>query len=101
MRAMHKIVIYQHHRVDSGVVTAVNIDDTTTLEHRVPGNKPSDPVILWDWDLRCRGARLPTDAEKVIRWLREQGPLVRDELTRLADKVLTAVNHDDWPLVWD
>ncbi len=98
---MHKICFYQHYCVDGSTATAVDIDDATTLEHFVPGDKPSDPVILWDWDLRCWGARLPTDPEKVVGWLREQGPLVGAELTRLADKVLTAVDHDDWPLLWN
>jgi hypothetical protein len=41
------------------------------------------------------------DPEKVLHWLRQQGPLVGAELTRLADKVLTAVHHDEWPLLWD
>ncbi len=98
---MHEILFYQNHRVDGGTRTAVDIDDVRALEHFVPGDKPSDPVILWDWDLRCWGARLPTDPEKVVRWLREQGPVVGAELTRLADKVLTAVDPEEWPLLWD
>jgi hypothetical protein len=98
---MHEIIFYQHHRVDGGTRTAVDIDDATTVEHFVAGKRYSDPVILWSWQLRCAGARLPTDPEKVVQWLREQGPLVGAELTRLADKVLTAVKHEEWPLLWD
>jgi hypothetical protein len=100
-KKMHKIILYQHHRVDGGTRTAVTINGERALEHFVPGKKPSDPVILWDWDLRCAGARLPTDPAKAVGWLREQEPVVRDELTRLADKVLTSGKHEDWPLLWD
>ncbi len=98
---MHKILLYQDRSIDGETRTVVDIDDATTLEHCVPGDGPPDPVILWAWHLRCWGARLPTDPVKVVRWLREQGPVVGPELTRLADKVLTAVDHDEWPLLWD
>ena len=100
-KKMHKISFYQFHCVDGRATTAIDTDDTTAWEHETPAKGPRDSLILWDWDFRCRGARLPTDPEKVIGWLREQGPLARAELTRLADKVLTAVHPSDWPLLYD
>jgi len=61
-----------------------------------PANK--DSGIVWTPE---ELNKYLTDPQKVVRWLREQRPLVGAELTRLADKVLTAVDHDDWPLLWN
>jgi hypothetical protein len=72
----------------------VAIDDRTVLHLFEPGRDDSDPALLWFVDLRCRGRRLPTEAESARQWLLDQGPIVRAGFAVLADEIRVGLDED-------
>jgi hypothetical protein len=88
-------------RQDGGLRTAVTAEDDHLLHLFQRGKKPDDPALLWYVDVRCQGARLPTEAEQARQWFLDQAPVIREALTELAEKLHAGVDSEGWPLLWE
>lgn len=97
---VRELIFYLQKRQDGGTRTAVALDDDTLLHRFETGQKPSDPALLWYVDVRCKGARLPIEPEKVRQWFLDQGPVIRKALSTLSEKLRAGVDLELWPLQW-
>jgi hypothetical protein len=95
---MHTLTFYRQARRDGGVRTGIDIDDDTVLVRFDPGREDSDPALLWYVDVRCRGTRLPRDADGARDWLLRQAKTIKGLLESLAGDVPVGADPDQWPL---
>lgn len=96
---MHSLTFYRQARRDGGVRTGIDIDEDTVLVRFDPGKDEPDPALLWYVDVRCRGARLPRDADGAREWLQRQSKTIKRLLEGLADEVPAGADPDQWPLL--
>jgi hypothetical protein len=98
---MAKLSFYRQMRQDGGLRTAITTEDDHLLHLFQRGKKPDDPALLWYVDIRCQGARLPTEPEPARQWFLDQAPIILEALTQLAEKLQAGMDIQAWPLLWD
>ncbi len=94
---MPEFLFYHQQRVDHGLRTGLEIDAQTVMEDFIPGDQDEDPALLWYFDVRGRGADLPSDAEAVRDWLLERESDFGAVLRSASEQLRAGVDHDGWP----
>jgi hypothetical protein len=97
---MPKLVFYRQRRYDGGLRTGVELDDDRVVNVLDPGTNGIDPVLIWYVDLRCEGDGVPDDPERVLDWLQEHGPIIRDGFSRYAGHLRNGYDADIYSLKW-
>lgn len=65
---MTKLTFFHQVRVDGGVTTGIEIDDTRALESIQVETEEFDPVLLWYVDFICEGDNVPGEPEPARQW---------------------------------
>jgi len=65
---MSKLTFFHQIRVDGGVRTGIEIDDTRALESFQTERDEFDPVLLWYVDIICDGDNVPREPEAARQW---------------------------------
>ncbi|MGH7140594.1 MAG: hypothetical protein ACREHD_33090 [Pirellulales bacterium] len=95
---MAKLAFYQQARVDGGMRSGVDRDDTPLLHEFHEGSGEQDPALLWYVDVEFEGDALPNDAEAARRWLVRRAASVAAALGQLADDLALGVDIASRPL---
>jgi hypothetical protein len=95
------LTFYRQKRVDGGIRTGVELDQTTILERFEIEEEEHDPALLWYVDVRCKGPGVPTDPESAEQWLLSTGEIIERGLAEFADHLRPAgADKNDYPLIW-
>lgn len=96
--AVGKLAFYRQARVDGGMRTGVDWDDTPLLHEFTPGSDDNDPALAWYVDVEFEGDTLPSGAEEVRRWLMRRGATVATSLRTVADELALGIDVATWPM---
>lgn len=99
---MPRISFYIQERLDGGVRTGVEVNGDTALGRFKPGrsNEP-DPALQWYVDVRCSGARLPSEGEAARGWLIRNSAKVTGALKVAAAQIHAGIDPGDWPFRYE
>jgi hypothetical protein len=96
--AMGKLAFYRQARIDGGMRTGVDYDDTPLLHEFAPGSDDNDPALVWYVDIEFEGDSLPSSADDVRRWLVRHARAVAESLRVVADELVAGIDVAVWPL---
>lgn len=97
---MAKITFYRQKRIDGGLRSGISVGDETVLGLFEPGPTDNDPALLWYVDLRCEGARLPTDPKEAREWLLRHEDVIRAGFADCARECSAGIDPDIYPRLW-
>ena len=98
---MGKLAFYRQARIDGGMRTGVDWDDTPLLHEFAPGSDDNDPALVWYVDVEFEGDAcyaVPSGAEVVRRWLLRRGAAVATSLRTVADELALGIDVATWPM---
>lgn len=95
---MGTLAFFRQARVDGGIRTGVDWNDTPLLHEFEEGNEEHDPAIIWYVDVEFAGDTLPVSAEDARRWLIRRGTAVAARLNKLADELSLGIDVASWPI---
>jgi hypothetical protein len=97
---MQHLTFYRHKRRDGGIRTAVDVDGITVLHlFKIRGPK-NDPALDWWMDLRCKGAKLPRDAEGSRQLLLTHRTVIKEGFAQLAERFEAGMDLEFNPFLW-
>jgi hypothetical protein len=91
---MPKFTFYSQTRYDGGVRCGIGAEGYTDLQHFQPGDKETDPALLWYIDVVCEGEMLPNDPEAFRSWLLENKDYFAQHLADVADDLAIGFDKD-------
>lgn len=94
---MSTLAFFRQARVDGGMRTGVDWDDTPLLHDFQEGSDEHDPAIIWYVDVEFVGDTLPIDAESARQWLVRRGTTVAGALRSLAEDLSLGIDVGSWP----
>jgi hypothetical protein len=95
---MGTLAFFRQARVDRGMRTGVDWNETPLLHDFQEGGDEHDPAIIWYVDVEFVGDALPVDAEKARQWLVRRGTTVAAALRSLADDLSLGIDVGSWPV---
>lgn len=93
-----KLVFFRQARIDGGVRTGVDLDETSLLHDFERGGDDDDPSLIWYIDIEFSGDDLPTRPDAARHWLLERAPQVSAALDQLADDLAAGIDFGSWPV---
>lgn len=97
---MPQLTFYRQKRRDGGVRTGIDVDGETLLHEFRDGSEDIDPALQWWADVRCKGARLPTEPSAAREWFLAHAEPIQAGLKTLAAEIRPGVDFDAWPVLW-
>jgi hypothetical protein len=91
---MASLTFYRQGRIDGGIRTGIEIDQSPVLGRFEEGPDEFDPVLTWWIVLDCRGDTLPIEAEEARRWLLDHAEPIRGLLAEQADALSAGIDFD-------
>jgi hypothetical protein len=95
---MNDMSWFRQKRVDGGIRTGIDVNDTYVFHRFENESDEPDPVLLWYVDVRCKGARLPKEPEEVRQWFLDHSEIIRNALSALAQELRAGMDVDIWPV---
>jgi hypothetical protein len=97
---MPEIAFFQQRRRDGGMRSGIEINGKVVRQTFEPGEEASDPFLLWYVDVRCKGAKLPTDLDGAFRFFRKHREMIQGALAELAERLEAGMDFELYPLQW-
>lgn len=95
---MAKLVFFRQARIDGGIRTGVDLDETSLLHDFERGTDEDDPSLIWYVDIEFSGDDLPTHPDAARQWLLQRAPQVAAALEQLADDLAAGIDFGSWPV---